>query len=338
VVLIIVALVVALGLGIALSLYQLAQTEPLMRQADALPAGDARVARQREVLQFQADNLTKIWTTIVQAVVGVVLAVGAVATWRNLQVAQEGQLTTRFTQAIDQLGAETDGKPNLEVRLGGIYALERIARDSPRDHWTIMQILTAYVRQNARWTTQFPPDGAVSSPEDAPREQPWEGEEPPRLRTDIQAILKVIRNRRPKRPEPAGVDLRGTDLCREFLRGAPLEGAYLMGTHLEGANLRGAHLLRANLRDAHLKGADLAGAHLAGANLRGAHLEGAQLAGADLQWPLRGRDGRLSLTQEQVYSALHHGEGALLPPDWPDDWRDHFDKSTPPPPATPSAA
>ena len=42
-----------------------------------------------------------------------------------------------------------DNKPNVEVRLGAIYALERIAFDSPRDQWTIMEVLTAYVRQNA---------------------------------------------------------------------------------------------------------------------------------------------------------------------------------------------
>jgi hypothetical protein len=74
----------------------------------------------------------------------------------NLQ--EQGQITDRFTKAIDQLGAvapggvlDQDGKPriNLEARLGGIYALERIARDSPRDDWTIMEVLTAYVRENA---------------------------------------------------------------------------------------------------------------------------------------------------------------------------------------------
>jgi hypothetical protein len=64
------------------------------------------------------------------------LAAGVIA-WRNLQATQarleldrEAQITHRFTQAIWQLGAELkNGKPNLEVRLGGIYALERIARD-----------------------------------------------------------------------------------------------------------------------------------------------------------------------------------------------------------------
>jgi hypothetical protein len=72
---------------------------------------------------------------------------------RQLQQAEQGQITERFTSAIDQLGSE-----KLEVRLGGIYALERIARDSlemenspGRDYATIMDVLTAYVRENAPW-------------------------------------------------------------------------------------------------------------------------------------------------------------------------------------------
>jgi hypothetical protein len=109
-----------------------------------------RLALQRDLLQYETDSQIKIWTTIVQAVGGAVVLVGIWFTWRNLRVAQEGQITNRFTQAIDQLGAELkDGKPNLEVRLGGIYALERIARDSPKDHWSIMEVLLTYVRENA---------------------------------------------------------------------------------------------------------------------------------------------------------------------------------------------
>src|SRR5207247_3128017 len=60
----------------------------------------------------------------------------------SLRVTQEGQITERFTKAIQHLG----DKAGLTVRLGGIYALERIARDSAKDHWQIMEVLTAYVR------------------------------------------------------------------------------------------------------------------------------------------------------------------------------------------------
>lgn len=62
---------------------------------------------------------------------------------------EQGHITDRYTKAIEQLGKLDGDKPNIEIRLGAIYALERIARDSPRDHWTIMEVLTAYVRQNA---------------------------------------------------------------------------------------------------------------------------------------------------------------------------------------------
>ena len=55
---------------------------------------------------------------------------------QTLELTEQGQLTERFTRAIDQLGAASDdGNPRLEVRLGAISALERIARDSERDHW-----------------------------------------------------------------------------------------------------------------------------------------------------------------------------------------------------------
>src|SRR5215207_2875546 len=67
------------------------------------------------------------------------------ATRETLRITEQGQITERFTRAIDQLGATDDGKPKLEIRLGGIYALERIAKDSPKKYYaTIMEVLMAY--------------------------------------------------------------------------------------------------------------------------------------------------------------------------------------------------
>ena len=51
--------------------------------------------------------------------------------------------------AVDQLGTiDQSGNPAIEIQLGGIYALERIANESEKDYWPIMEILTAYVRNN----------------------------------------------------------------------------------------------------------------------------------------------------------------------------------------------
>jgi hypothetical protein len=108
-----------------------------------------RFALQRDLAEYVIDSRIRSWTLLAQVIGAILLAVGGYFTWRNLRVAQEAQITNRFTQAIGQLGAMKAAEPNLEVRLGGIYALERIARDSPRDHWTIMEVLTAYVRENA---------------------------------------------------------------------------------------------------------------------------------------------------------------------------------------------
>jgi hypothetical protein len=88
---------------------------------------------------------------VAQILGGAALLSGLYFTWRTLQVNREGQITERFTRAIDQLGKIENGQKLFEIRVGGIYALERIARESQEDYWPIMQILTAYVRQNAPW-------------------------------------------------------------------------------------------------------------------------------------------------------------------------------------------
>jgi hypothetical protein len=64
---------------------------------------------------------------------------------RTLELSREGQITERFTKAIDQLGNQT----SLDVRLGGIYALQRIAKDSDNDRETIYSVLAAFIRQHA---------------------------------------------------------------------------------------------------------------------------------------------------------------------------------------------
>jgi hypothetical protein len=45
----------------------------------------------------------------------------------DLEIAREGQVTERFTKAIEQLGNERTC-----IRPGAIYSLERIMKDSPK--------------------------------------------------------------------------------------------------------------------------------------------------------------------------------------------------------------
>jgi hypothetical protein len=60
---------------------------------------------------------------------------------------RQRRITESFSKAIEQLGSD-----KLEVRLGGIYALERISQESPQDHRTVIENLTAFVRQRTQRT------------------------------------------------------------------------------------------------------------------------------------------------------------------------------------------
>jgi hypothetical protein len=181
-----------------------------------------------------------------------------------------------------QVFSETE--PNLEVRIGAIYALERISQDSARDHIQIMEILCAYIRQNAGREDVPLPDGDPT-PEDW---KAWakEGREHPRL--DVDVALKVIERRADtrkqlERDKAYRLGLERAPLRKIVLSQRDLKGADLQKAELQGANLEDAELQRANLRGAQLQAADLGGAQLRGANLRFAELQRANLRDAELQ-------------------------------------------------------
>jgi uncharacterized protein YjbI with pentapeptide repeats len=199
---------------------------------------------------------------------------------QNAETANQKQITERFSKAIEQLGSD---KP--EVILGGIYTLERIARDSEPDQWTIMEVLTAFVRQNA----PIIKENESQSPEDQ--------EKLLKLRISIRACLTVIAERKHPDLENKYIDLTevnisGLNLARFNLTGANLfvanlKQAKLTGAVLAGANLTEAVLTRANLTRANLRGAyrfkpDWTEVLLTEVLLTEADLEGAILKGATM--------------------------------------------------------
>jgi uncharacterized protein YjbI with pentapeptide repeats len=202
---------------------------------------------------------------------------------RTLELTEQGQVTDRYTKAIEQLGSDK----GLDVRIGGIYALERVARDSAIDHPAVMEVLAAFIREHSH--EQWPPSNAPATLAEAPAQSRS-------TRPDVQAALTVVGRRDPGRDTQqidfadahlggarlTGTRLDGADLRAADLTGARLDGAHLHQARLDGAHLRGANLHNADLREVWLNGADLTGAYLPGARLNGAHLRGADLTGADL--------------------------------------------------------
>ena len=282
---------------------------------------------------------------------------------KQVDVAEQGQITDRINDAVKGLGTEktvkrqrrdangealyvldADGtpdetkpiwdettEPNLEVRIGAIYALERIAQDSDRDHIQIMEILCAYIRQNApaseaqetlvqKWRREneaFAKEDRAPFPKrNAIRLEAKKLKQP---RADIHAALDVLKRRhthqidlerqdpRPSDNKGYRLDLRQTNLQGADLVSAQLAKARLDGAHLEGAKLGGAHLQGAELDEAYLEGAVLNRAHLEGVVLNRAHLEGAELdeAHLDCAWLVQAH-------LEGAWLGKAHLEGAEL--------------------------
>jgi len=191
--------------------------------------------------------------------------VGLYLTYQNSQAERqlntERLVTDRFSKAVEQLGSQ-----DVDVRLGGIYSLERVAKDSPKDHGTVMEVLTAYVRNKSPV-----PKGWKSTPSE--KRKPLEA-----VATDVKSALTVIGRREAKQdPEGQWLDLRHSNLS-----GANLNHANLNHANLNHAHLIGAGLFAANLSDAILEGDNLQGVDLTLANLQGANLSAANLKGTDL--------------------------------------------------------
>jgi uncharacterized protein YjbI with pentapeptide repeats len=174
---------------------------------------------------------------------------GGLILFLNFSQGENRLITERFTRSIEQLGNREE-----TIRIGGIYALERIANDSPRDGWTIMEVLSSFVRGKQNTKGQDLSQLSV-------------------IRTDAQAALTAIARRK--------IDLENDQQYLD-LSCTNLREANLVGAKLDRAKLNNSSLIQADLHEANLNGANLSYANLHGANLSHAKLDCANLIQANL--------------------------------------------------------
>ena len=220
---------------------------------------DKRIQAEREAL-----------TTLTQVLGGTFVLLSSYFTARTIQISQEARITNSFFQAMELLGDED----SLSQRIGGLYALERVAWDSEKDHWTVMEVFMSYLRQNA----------AIDTHKEV-------GHAPEIKRVeDIHAVVRAIarRKRTYRQGEEHRLDLRGLGLvdadfyygCLQgiLFDGSILDGASFKWANLDNTRMRSTSLQRANFTNASLKNSKLAGANLTDAVFKNAHLEGADLS------------------------------------------------------------
>ena len=208
----------------------------------------------------------------------------ASAAQHQVNSAQQSLLNERYQKGAEMLGSEV-----LSVRMGGIYALERLAREHAEQyHIQIMALFCAFVRR--------PPNDEESSPRMAPDDTV------PPLRQDVQSVVAAVAVRDESRRalerktgtlvkqricdvswlstgdfyfDPLyALDLRHADLKGVWLRW----GGDLSGARLDGADLSNADLTKMSLSESHFHNAILYGAELTDVNLTRAQLTGADLS------------------------------------------------------------
>ncbi len=184
---------------------------------------------------------------------------------RQADIAEQSLLNERYERGAEMLGSEV-----LSVRLGGVYALRRLAEEHPEQyHIQIMELFCAFVRhptgngERRHWP--YPVNLNLSYS----------------IQEDVQAVLTAIARR-----SEAGLKCEKTAGYRLDLRDADLEGAFLQGANLAGAVLRMSNLSHANLLDADLSGTNLLAANLHRAYLVRANLHDAGLHAANLSYAI----------------------------------------------------
>ncbi len=186
---------------------------------------------------------------------------------------QQGQIADHINKAVEGLGkSNQQGNPVIEVRIGALYELERIAKHNIHNHVQIIEMLCAYIRTNS----------PLVNTENEPTEP----------REDIRLALAIIGRRetwsdseeRIKDEADNGyrTDLRNRSLIGAQLTKASLNGAILNGANISKAVLNGASLIGTVLKDANISDSVFNDANLNDAKFENADLSDAKFENADL--------------------------------------------------------
>ena len=238
----------------------------------------------------------KIRTLAVQVLGGTAVLLGLFFTWQNLQLSHEAQMTERFTHAIEQIGND-----NTSVRVGGLYALQRLAKDSSsKDFLPVLDIVVSYLREyalksNELLESKYQYSGnklrKISKPSYLKKfildydEGKFERRRDGIIRglpLDVYSATSVLRELL-QRGNTALRLQKDEELASHIeLNGLKLQKSDLHDIILNYADFREATLAESNLQNSVLKYADFENADLRGINLNNSNLEGAVLINATL--------------------------------------------------------
>ena len=227
-------------------------------------------------------------------IIGGIFAV--ILTFWRIRVSEEQADTARLSLLNErfQRGAEMLGSDVLAVRLGGIHALDDLARERPDVHHVrVVALLCAFVRHPTGFEknpgVRVTGEGAATMYE---------------MRPDVRAALEAVAYR----SEEGILIENNSDVPTDGL--LDLQGVDLRGVQLARSNFCGANLQEANLHHANLSGANLSGANLQNTELSSVALEPYGMIGASADLSYAMLDGAVmtnTLASGANFSHAHLG-------------------------------
>lgn len=228
--------VIAVG---ALSLALLIIVVILVWKMPEIVAGE-RLGRLSDAEQLKALNDARV--PIVASIAGVGAGVGAIYAARTYSLNKVSAHADRYAKAVEQLASE-----KLEVRVGGVYALESVAKVLSRDTSPVADVLSAFVRA-----------ASVRDSGDSD--------------SDIHAAVNVLSR---------GLLARqSVDLTKGRFVEIRLSGNTFAGANIAEGDFSMSRLVKVSFKSANLHLVDFTGANLEKVSFAEADLSGADFRGA----------------------------------------------------------
>lgn len=209
-----------------------------------------KTRNEEQALSLEKDRLKledEARKTLAQIIGGGVVLLGLLFTFGTYLISldkqdldREAQMTDRFSKAITHLGDEKQA-----IRIGGLYELERVAKDSPKDLATIRKVILTYlhdnysIRNEATESTKFAVEKREQSNGLAISFYS--------SNTELQTLINIIQG---LSNEDDRLDFSGLNLLDKSLTRGRYSLANFSGTNLSGSNIFASNFSHSNFKDA----------------------------------------------------------------------------------------
>jgi len=241
--------------------------------------------------------------TVAQILGGLFVLGGLFFTWSQLSatresisISQQVFLTDRYSKAIDQLGSN-----NPQIRLGGIFSLEKLASSSKEYISVVNKVLATYIRQKSKDTSAYTfeelqaaisvisfketnrdylidKDHGVNISNSLLRESDFDNARLSYAKlinsdfTQSTFVNADLSNVSGMEANFSKANLKNSNLSQSNFYGSSFEQSIITGAIIKNSNLELVNLSEANLINCDLSGSDLSDAYLYGTILYGADL------------------------------------------------------------------